>query len=125
MNGAQLPKQETLIFGGFIYDKGKIIPMVTSGSETINIDLSKGFVPRAINDDNIIVGRATTLNGCPTAFVWRNSKMINLNTLIPGNIGWSLIDARDINSLGQIVGTAKYNRQSHAFLLTPNQQKTK
>ncbi len=53
------------------------------------------------------------------AFVYREGKMQDLNTLIPKDAGWVLTDARGINDRGQIVGNGEHNGQGRAFLLTP------
>jgi len=53
------------------------------------------------------------------AFVYREGKMQDLNTLIPKDAGWVLTDACGINDRGQIVGNGEHNGQQRAFLLTP------
>jgi hypothetical protein len=46
--------------------------------------------------------------------------MIDLNTLIPADSGWTIHDARAINSKGQIAAIGyKAGGQGHALLLTP------
>jgi probable HAF family extracellular repeat protein len=45
--------------------------------------------------------------------------MQDLNSLIPANSGWTLIEANAINTSGQIVGYGNHNGFNHAFLLTP------
>jgi probable HAF family extracellular repeat protein len=47
--------------------------------------------------------------------------MMDLNDLIPGGSGWTLIEAASIDGSGQIVGFGTINGQTHAFLLTPNE----
>lgn len=56
------------------------------------------------------------------AFLDRNGAWIDLNTLIPANSGWVLVNASAINNAGQIVGTGRVNggSQSQGFLLTPH-----
>ncbi len=46
-----------------------------------------------------------------------------LDTLIPNDSGWTLVDARAINDSGQITGTGIIDGASHAYLLTPIKQK--
>jgi hypothetical protein len=41
-----------------------------------------------------------------------------LNSLLPSNSGWELLDAYGINDSGQITGEGLYNGQLSAFLLT-------
>ncbi|WP_377476117.1 MAG: putative Ig domain-containing protein [Microcoleus anatoxicus] len=77
----------------------------------------------AINNQTQVVGKSNN-----SAFIWSDSnsngqsdpgEMIDLNTLLPSNAGWSLTEAQDINDAGQIVGTGIINNKTHAFLLTP------
>lgn len=53
------------------------------------------------------------------AFIRENGSLIDLNTLIPADSGWTLYDADGINAHGQIVGNGTINGVSHAFLLIP------
>jgi uncharacterized membrane protein len=53
-------------------------------------------------------------------FIWcKKSGMRDLNSVIPGNSGWVLKTATDINLWGQIVGEGTLNGEAHGFLLTP------
>ena len=45
--------------------------------------------------------------------------MVNLNDRIDPNLGWTLLEARSLNDLGQIVGSGLIGGQEHAFLMTP------
>jgi probable HAF family extracellular repeat protein len=57
---------------------------------------------------------------CPChAVIWQDGKATDLNTLIPSNSGWQLINAVAINDRGLIVGSGGFNNESRAFLLTP------
>lgn len=71
----------------------------------------------AINNNGEVVGRANF--GTDRAFLWRNGTMIDLTSLLPADSGWTLLEARDINDSGQIVGTGSINGQNRAYLLTP------
>jgi probable HAF family extracellular repeat protein len=51
------------------------------------------------------------------AFLYSNGTMIDLNSLLPANSGWQLIQANGINDSGQIVGTGFLNGQQSGFLL--------
>lgn len=53
------------------------------------------------------------------AFLYRDHKMIDLNSLLPADSGWELTKANGINDLGQIVGVGKRQGKEHAFLLSP------
>lgn len=45
--------------------------------------------------------------------------IIDLNDLLVNGAGWELIEAADINDVGQIVGQGRINGAEHGFLLTP------
>lgn len=78
-----------------------------------------------INNDGDAVGHSwLSDNGAvdSRAVLWDagNSNAINLNDRIPGfGTEWVLERASDINNVGQIVGTGKFNGETRAFLLTP------
>jgi probable HAF family extracellular repeat protein len=74
-----------------------------------------------VNDSNVVVGYGNMSNNAPHAMIWTSAGgMQDLNTLIPANSGWVLVNANAINSVGQIVGYGtKSNGKNHAFLLTP------
>jgi probable HAF family extracellular repeat protein len=53
------------------------------------------------------------------AFFYVGGAMVDLNSRIPTNSGWELIQATGINEQGQIVGFGILNKRVHAYLLTP------
>ena len=53
------------------------------------------------------------------AVFFGGSAVLDLNTLIPRDSGWTLRIAHGINNRGQIVGDGLHNGQFRAFLLTP------
>lgn len=108
----------TVSFGGFLWDHGSLTALVGPEDDVPGIDLSKGYVARAINDNGAVVGRAANSDGEPVAFLWHDHTMVDLNAFIPESSGWTLTDARDLNNRNQIVGSGKYHGRSHAFLLT-------
>lgn len=69
------------------------------------------------------VNRCHTLVGslCGIAAISFNHKLpIPLASLVEGNLaGWKLIEATDINDMGQIVGYGTYEGVTHQFLLQP------
>ena len=73
-----------------------------------------------VNDSNVVVGYGNLLTNAPHAMVWTPSGgMQDLNSLIPANSGWVLINANAINNTGQITGYGVKDGHNHAFLLTP------
>jgi probable HAF family extracellular repeat protein len=76
----------------------------------------------AVNDSGVVVGYGNLFDNAPHAMIWTSSKgMQDLNSLIPANSGWVLINANAINNVGQITGYGtKGSGHNHAFLLTPS-----
>jgi probable HAF family extracellular repeat protein len=72
-----------------------------------------------INDADDIVGMSTTAGGDYNAFLDTGSVMVNLNTLLPANSGWTLISADSINSNGDIAGFGQFDGNYEGYLLTP------
>ena len=89
------------------------------------IDLGTfGGAPRseatAINDAGQIVGYSFEQRDTGRVpFLYENGRMIDLNTLLPAGSGWTLLEAADINNLGQIVGIGTFGGQQRGFVLTP------
>ena len=71
-------------------------------------------VAYGINEKGQVVGESNT-----RAFVIDNGVIVDLNTQIPAEAGWTLSIAYGINSSGQIVGVGLVNNEPHGFLLTP------
>jgi probable HAF family extracellular repeat protein len=78
----------------------------------------------AVNNNNDIVGAAVfeKLGAAERthAVLWQNGQISDLNNQVDCALGWTLLEARDINDAGQIVGTGLLDGQFHAFLLTPD-----
>lgn len=110
----------------FLWRSGKMTDLGTLGGPSSYAD--------AIAPNNDVVGAADTTtvdssasNGSNSgglvhvshAFLWRNGKMTDLNSLLPANSGWTLQEATGINSKGQIVGFGIHdNLGIRPFLLT-------
>jgi probable HAF family extracellular repeat protein len=95
----------------FLYENGHMIDLGTLGGDS--------SYARAINEKGQIVGDAYLPNGSYHAFIYDRGGMTDLNSLIEPNSGWELLSAADINDIGQIVGMARVDGQSRAFLLNP------
>jgi probable HAF family extracellular repeat protein len=90
-----------------------------AGSPTLS-----SLAPLAINDRGQIVGYGNVSENESNAFIWEESTGIsNLNSMVdpadPLYGIFMLIDARAINSSGQIVGTGLLNGIPRAYLATP------
>jgi probable HAF family extracellular repeat protein len=101
----------------FLYSNGVMHDLGTLGGPT--------SIAEGINALDQVVGRSDVPGGSGPngthAFVYQNGTMIDLNTAISNQLGWTLLDASGINSLGQIAGSGvDPNGNSHAFLLTPD-----
>jgi probable HAF family extracellular repeat protein len=84
---------------------------------TLGGDLSQAL---AINNLGQVVGWAETGSDNNDAFLYSNGSMLDLNSLIPSNSGWTFQQATGINDNGQICGNGLCDGQEEAFLLTPN-----
>jgi probable HAF family extracellular repeat protein len=73
-----------------------------------------------LNDLGDVVGYYydPTRQGTYAAFLYHNGRMINLNTLLPPNSGWNLLEAYAINNNRMIVGFGTHYGQNRAFVLT-------
>ena len=74
---------------------------------------------QAVGNSSLTPDRYPWEIGYTHAFLYSNSTMIDLNSLIDSASGWTLSEANDINDAGQIVGAGLIGGQTHAFLLTP------
>jgi probable HAF family extracellular repeat protein len=74
-----------------------------------------------INDSDEITGISVAADGPPSAFVWRNGQMTDLNTVVHGSGNLHLLLGSSINNDGEIVGMAIDTRtgEAHGFLATP------
>lgn len=74
-----------------------------------------------INDAGQVVGQSCDVNFNCRAFLWQGGVMTDLNALISPSSSVSLLDGKDINSQGQIVGMAfdQSNGETFGFLATP------
>ena len=96
----------------FIRTNGSIIDLGTFGGAH--------SCANDINDNNEVVGYATTTGENGRAFYWTDSSgIVDLNILIDSNSGWVLNNAKAINNSGQIVGTGEFNGEGRGFLLSP------
>jgi probable HAF family extracellular repeat protein len=73
-----------------------------------------------VNDSDAVVGYGNISTNAPHAMIWTPLHGVrDLNSLIPANSGWTLINANAINNVGQITGYGSHNGHNHAFVLTP------
>ncbi len=97
---------------GYLYAGGVMIDLGTLGG-----DSSYAY---GINDAGWVVGHSWLAGGSTMhAYVWIDGQMVDLNNVLVGAAGWELLEAYDINSSGQIVGTGLYQGQRTGFRLDP------
>lgn len=73
-----------------------------------------------INDRGEIVGFSIDATGNMRALLWQSGGPIDLNSLLPADSPWYLLDALSINDAGQIAGFGiNGNGELHAYLATP------
>ena len=74
----------------------------------------------SINGAGDVTGLSLDASFNPRAFLWRNGKMHDLNTLIVGNSPLYLLTGCSINSSGEITGLgATSTGEIHTYLATP------
>ena len=101
---------------GFLYSEGQFTDIVGEGSPYT--------VAFGINDQGRAVGATWVIdpNVCrdcysPHAFIYRDGKLILLDSMLPADSGWRLTYAYAINNTGRIVGQGIIDGQVHAFML--------
>jgi probable HAF family extracellular repeat protein len=95
--------------------------LFSNGTVTNLGTLGGNSAASSINNFSQIVGDAYTVGNVEHAALFSNGVVIDLNSLVNVALGWTLINATDINDAGQIVGYGTLNGQTEAFLLTPDQ----
>jgi probable HAF family extracellular repeat protein len=98
---------------GFVWANGAISNLGTLGG-------SSGTNALGVNAAGVIVGQSPKDEfGTYHAFIYSGGILQDLNDLVTPNSGFTIINATDINSSGQIVGSAITGGQRHAVLLSP------
>jgi hypothetical protein len=70
-----------------------------------------------INGNKVVVGTISVGERWPHAALWKDGKVVDLDKAVKDKNGWTLIQARDINDKGQIVGTAVKGDRIAAFVV--------
>ena len=112
-------------FGGI--GEGPYAFLWTEGVGMRNLGDLGGGTSRAtaISNNGVVVGVSTVIDGAFHAFRWTQAEgMIDLNTLLPPNSGWVLLEADGVNDNGQITGFGLRNGFRHAFRLNPSKSTT-
>jgi probable HAF family extracellular repeat protein len=72
-----------------------------------------------IGSNGDVVGEAETADGDFRATLWHGGEIIDLNSRLSPDAGWTLYYATAVNNRQQIVGVGRHNGKTRAFLLTP------
>jgi len=77
-----------------------------------------------INDLGDVVGGSYDADFNVRAYLWRDNRMMDLNTLTDADNSLFLLEAEDLNSLGQIIGVGfdPASGEVHGFLANPISQ---
>jgi len=111
-----------------INDAGVVVGYLTNdlsagpqqGFRFVNGSMEKIDAPGGIiNVTGQIVGTLPLSGGTFAPYLFENDTTTNLNSLIDPASGWVLSSVRDINDLGQIIGSGTFNGQPSGFMLTP------
>ena len=99
----------------FFWEKGAMSDLGVLGDDVFGAALD-------INNKGQIVGAsgASIIDVTTSrAVLWANGVIVDLQTRIPADTGWTLLAAAGINERGQITGYGIHDGQYRAFLLTP------
>lgn len=108
--------------GGYVFTNGQMHAAIAFDTSWTDLGDVLGGGAARINDINFLrqaVGTARDTNGLWRAFYYENGRTHDLNSLLPLDSGWTLVDARAINDQAQIVGVGQKDGQTRAFLLFP------
>ncbi len=116
---------EGVVVGNSQYTDGTIHPFIwtsTTGMQDLGAFpgafLTVAGCCHTLNEQNEVVGFSIDNNGM-RAFHWQNGDLEDLNSLVPSDSPWYLLQACSINSAGQIIGAGVINGTVHAYLATP------
>jgi probable HAF family extracellular repeat protein len=98
---------------GFFYDNGVMTDIGNLGGSWVQVN--------AINNAGDVVGTGAGADENLLAFLYSGGNMIDLNSAIDPNSEWNLLQAFDINELGEIVclGQSSVTGLNRALVLTP------
>jgi probable HAF family extracellular repeat protein len=110
---------EGIAVGAAMTSEQKIRPVGWSKGRTgfLPVPGNRQGMALGINAQKVVVGVIETEDGKAHAALWKDGKVADLNDLFDKDSGWTLIQARGINSKGQIVGTAIKENRVAAFVL--------
>jgi probable HAF family extracellular repeat protein len=102
------------------------LPFISSNGKAYNLGTLPGYTfgtATGINDGGRVIGnlRQTVYATSPSQpFLWKGGPLIPLQSLLPPDSNWKLIEATAMNNRGQVAGWG-YNPQgdARAFLITP------
>ena len=72
-----------------------------------------------INDSGQVTGSVFDFMSPPRPFLYSDGQVIEPNSLLPPDSGWTIRNLNGINNLGQIIGSGLHDGALSGFLLTP------
>jgi len=93
----------------FFYDHGVMSDLGSFGGRDITIG--------GMNQLGHVVGTGNTPDGPDVPFIFRDSALVDLNTLVDPAVGWKITSALDINDAGQVIAYACRDAQCSAVRL--------
>jgi probable HAF family extracellular repeat protein len=112
----------------FIWENGSVRDLGTLPANTANQPMginNEGTIVGASGfaDSSLLIGPPVNEYFCPChAVLWKDGKVIDLQTQLPGNSPWILVTVSAINDRGEIVGEGLIHNQIRGFLLTPREE---
>jgi uncharacterized membrane protein len=101
--------------GAFLLRDGKTIHL----PRPKGYDRYTSFTAYGVNASDEVVGDVCDSSGLCAGFLYVNGRSYDLNTLLPPNSGWQIVDALGINDHGEIVGDGYYNGWLRGISLKP------
>ncbi len=111
---------ERQIWHACLWEKGQV-------SDLGVLEPGEDSIAYSINNEGVVIGMSGDLfktTGAPEAsgqpFNWSSDiGMQNLNNLIDPSMGWQILDIKDINNQGEVVGFARKENKTFIELIQP------
>ncbi|MGK7297249.1 MAG: Ig-like domain-containing protein, partial [Candidatus Wenzhouxiangella sp. M2_3B_020] len=100
-----------------VTDEGIIVG--AGGGSEAGKAASKDFFASLRNGEGVALQAAGKSGPGGRAYLWIRGTLVDLNECGAADEGWTLVEARDVNAAGQIVGTGVRDGQQRAFVLSP------
>ena len=108
----------------FLWQNGSAQDLGSLPANTANLPTGINNAGQVVGDSGLsgasfFFGPPVNQFFCPChAILWKNGQVIDLQTQLPGNSPWLLVNVSAVNDQGEIVGTGLLHNEVRAFLLT-------